>query len=195
MIPHRINAKLFVTEETAVSLTAIIPVFHRWIQTQAVPGLLIDVADYKHVKDGPGILIIGHEGDYALDQENGRSGLLYTRKREWPTPDFKGRLQLVIDLAVQAAQILTTEDSLNLNFRTDKIQLSFPDRLNVPNTPETLAALQDDIIAVLAEIYGTDEITLATVTDDVKRPFSVQATIANAQALAELKIGQLEQIA
>lgn len=195
MIPHRINAKLFVTEETAVSLTAIIPVFHRWIQTQSVPGLLIDVADYKHVQDGPGILIIGHEGDYTLDQENGRSGLLYTRKREWYTDDFKERLRLVIRLAVQAAQTLAAEDSLNLDFGTNEIQLSFPDRLNAPNTPETLPALHGDIIAVLAEVYGSDAITLAPVSDDVKRPFAIQATIANAPALTALNIAQLEPAA
>jgi len=192
MIPHRINAKLFVTDETAVSLTDIIPVFHRWIQTQAVEGLLIDVADYKHVEDGPGILIIGHEGDYALDQENGRSGLLYTRKREWPTPDFKDRLRLVIGLAVQATQILANEESLSLEFRTDELGLIFPDRLNAPNTPETLAALQDDITAVLAEIYGSDVITLTATSDDVKRPFAVQATIANAPILADLTVNQVE---
>jgi hypothetical protein len=195
MIPHRINAKLFVTDETAVSLTAIIPVFHRWIQTQAVPGLLIDVADYKHVQDGPGILIIGHEGDYALDQENGRSGLLYSRKREWATDDFKDRLRLVIGLAVQATQILANEASLSLAFRTDELGLIFPDRLNAPNTPETLAALQDDITAVLAEVYGTGAITLAATSDDVKRPFAVQATIANAPALANLNIAHLEPAA
>jgi hypothetical protein len=195
MIPHRINAKLFVTDETAVSLPTLVPVFHRWIQTQAVPGLLIDVADYKHVQDGPGILIIGHEGDYSLDQANGRSGLLYTRKREWPTPDFKQRLQLVISLAVQAAQILAVDESLDLNFRTDEIELIFPDRLNVPNTPETLAALQDDITTVLADIYGTNEITLTLTTNDVKRPFTFQATIANAPTLAELAASQLEPAA
>ena len=195
MIPHRINAKLFVTKETAVSLPAIVPVFHRWIQTQAVPGLLIDVADYKHVEDGPGILIVGHEGDYALDQENGRSGLLYTRKREWPTADFKDRLRLVIGLAVQAAQLLAADETLNLDFRTDEIQLAFPDRLNAPNTPATLAVLQDDIIAVLAEVYGGDAITLTTISDDEKRPFAVQATIANAPTLTELVITQLEPAA
>ena len=195
MIPHRINAKLFVTDKTAVSLPAIVPVFHRWIQTQAVPGLLIDVADYKHVEDGPGILIVGHEGDYALDQENGRSGLLYTRKREWPTADFKDRLRLVIGLAVQAAQLLAADETLNLEFRTDEIQLAFPDRLNAPNTPATLAGLQDDIIAVLAEVYGGDAITLTTISDDEKRPFAVQATIANAPTLTELVITQLEPAA
>ena len=155
MIPHRINAKLFVTKETAVSLPAIVPVFHRWIQTQAVPGLLIDVADYKHVEDGPGILIVGHEGDYALDQENGRSGLLYTRKREWPTADFKDRLHLVIGLAVQAAQLLAADESLNLDFRTTEIQLAFSDRLNAPNTPATLAALQAEFPAAARSVRRT----------------------------------------
>ncbi len=195
MIPHRINAKLFVTDETAVSLPAIVPVFHRWIQTQAVPGLLIDVADYKHVQDGPGILIIGHEGDYSLDQANGRSGLLYTRKREWPAPDFKERLKLVISLAVQAAQLLDAEDSLNLTFRTDTIELAFPDRLIAPNTAETFSALQADIITALAQVYGTDEIVLTLTTDDVKRPFTVQAALTNAPTLAELTISQLEPAA
>ncbi len=192
MIPHRMNAKLFVTDETAVSLVDIIPVFHRWIQEQAVEGLLIDVADYKHVADGPGILIIGHEGDYALDQENGRSGLLYTRKREWLTPDFKERLRLVIRLAIQATQVLASEESLGLDFDTSELALIFPDRLNTPNTPETFATLQDDIAAVLTEIYGTDEITLTVTADDAKRPFAVQATIANAPSLAELAVKPVE---
>jgi hypothetical protein len=195
MIPHRINAKLFVTDETAISLVDVIPVFHRWIQTQAVEGLLIDVADYKHVEDGPGILIIGHEGDYALDQENGRSGLLYTRKRAWLTPDFRDRLRLVIRLAVQAAQLLANEESLDLNFHTDELGLTFPDRLNTPNTAETLDILQDDITAVLSEIYGTDDITLTATTADPRRPFSVQATITNAPTLAQLNIAHLEPAA
>lgn len=192
MIPHRINAKLFVTDETAVSLVDIIPVFHRWIQTQAVEGLLIDVADYKHVEDGPGILIIGHEGDYALDEENSRPGLLYTRKREWPTADFKDRLRLVVRLAVQASQVLADEESLDIAFRTDQLALTFPDRLNTPNSPETFATLKDDIAAVLAEIYGSDEITLAVTSDDLRRPFAVQATITNAPSLAELAEKQVE---
>ena len=185
MIPHRMNAKLFVTDETAVSLPNIIPVFHRWIQTQAVAGLLIDVADYKHVQDGPGVLIVGHEGDYALDQANGRSGLLYTRKREWPTPDFKERLRLVIRLAVQAAQVLAAEDTLNLSFRTGEIKLAFPDRLHTPNTAETLAALQGDVAAVLAAVYGTGEISLTPTSADTKRPFALTAAIVNAPSLAE----------
>jgi hypothetical protein len=148
IVPRRMNAKLFVADETAVSLPAIVPVFHRWIQTQAVPGLLIDVADYKHVPNGPGVLIIGHEGDYALDQANGRSGLLYSRKREWPADDFRGGCAWSIGLALQGAQLLAGDPALNLDFRTDQLELTFPDRLHAPNTPETLAAWQAAITAV-----------------------------------------------
>ena len=29
--------------------------------------MLIDVADYRHVPAGPGVLLIGHEANYSLD--------------------------------------------------------------------------------------------------------------------------------
>lgn len=192
IVPRRMNAKLFVSDETAVSLPAIVPVFHRWIQTQAAPGLLIDVADYKHVPDGPGVLIIGHEGDYALDQANGRSSLLYSRKREWPGADFQSRLRLVIGLALQGAQLLANDPALNLTFDVSQLELTFPDRLHAPNTPETLAALQADITAVLAAIYGPSEISLTRTTVDGRRPFSLQAAITHRRTLAELAAIQPE---
>ena len=44
---------------------AFVPVFHDWIRRGAVEGLLIDVARYGHVHHGPGIMLVGHEGDYA----------------------------------------------------------------------------------------------------------------------------------
>ena len=82
-IPQRIKVKYFVQEPAAVDLPAFIPVFHHWIQEHRVEGLLIDVADYKHMQNGPGIVLIGHEADYALDLAGGRPGLIYDRKRQW----------------------------------------------------------------------------------------------------------------
>ena len=63
-----------------VDLAAAIPVFHRWIQQQALPGLLLDVADYRHVPEGPGVVLVAHEAIYGLDQGGGRLGLLYNRR-------------------------------------------------------------------------------------------------------------------
>ena len=46
---QRIVLKIFLDEESVLEPSDVIPVFHPWIQTQAVDGLLIDVADYTHM--------------------------------------------------------------------------------------------------------------------------------------------------
>ena len=74
MTPHRLYAKLFTEAGPPVSLPAFIPVFHRWIERQDVDELLLDVHDYGHVPDGPGILLVAHEADYAFDLSGGRPG-------------------------------------------------------------------------------------------------------------------------
>ena len=78
---HRISVKYFVAEPECVDLDAMIPVFHEWIQRSRVPGMLVDVADYRHITGGPGVVLVGHDVDYALDTTDGRPGLVHTRKR------------------------------------------------------------------------------------------------------------------
>ena len=66
---QRVALKVFFTPQTASTFKTreVIPVFHRWIQTQAVDGLLIDVADYTHLPTGPAVILIAHEGQYSID--------------------------------------------------------------------------------------------------------------------------------
>src|ERR1051326_6294953 len=77
---QHINVKLLLKNPANVDLHAVVPVFHRWIQEQSSDELLLDVASYAHVKDGPGIILIGHEADCSLDLTDGRLGLRYNRK-------------------------------------------------------------------------------------------------------------------
>ena len=51
-----------------------------------MPGLLIDVADYTHLTGGPRVVLVAHEGNYALDDADGRPGLVYTRKQPLDGP-------------------------------------------------------------------------------------------------------------
>ena len=100
---QRIQVKYFVKNPDVVDLPAIVPIFHTWIQKASLEGLLIDVADYKHVHEGPGIVLIGHEGDYAMDMGSGRPGLLYIRKRkEKINGDLREQLRSSIRLALIA---------------------------------------------------------------------------------------------
>ena len=77
---EHVNIKIFAADSPSVRFADAIPVFHRWIQSRDLPELLIDVADYSHVPAGPGVVLIGLEANYALDNAHNRPGLLYVRK-------------------------------------------------------------------------------------------------------------------
>jgi hypothetical protein len=76
---QHVNIKIF-AEGPPIELGGAIPVFQRWIQDSVCEELLIDVADYRHVPAGPGVLLVGHEANYSLDLSFNRLGLLYNRK-------------------------------------------------------------------------------------------------------------------
>ena len=68
---QKFGIKLYLNANGSFDATDFIPVFHRWIQDKVVDDhLLIDVADYSHIPDGPGIMLVAHEGNISLDQKN-----------------------------------------------------------------------------------------------------------------------------
>ena len=51
---QRLSIKLL-AEETNINATEFVPVFHSWIRNKKLKDhLMIDVADYNHVPEGPG---------------------------------------------------------------------------------------------------------------------------------------------
>src|SRR5574341_1225000 len=111
MLPNRISIKFFIPEAPPIDPAQLVPVFQRWIQRRSVKGILIDVADYKHVPQGPGVILIGHEGDCGFDLKDDRPGLLYTRKRDLPG-ELKDILRTAFRPALEAAQKLAQDGSL-----------------------------------------------------------------------------------
>jgi hypothetical protein len=77
---QHINVKLLVENPQEVDLEPLIPVFHSWIQAQFLEELLLDVADYRHVHGGPGVVLIGHQANYSVDNTDERLGVRYNRK-------------------------------------------------------------------------------------------------------------------
>ena len=75
---QKFGIKLFFKPNGSYPSKDFIPVFHNWIKTNSVPEhMLIDVIDYSHIPDGPGIMLIAHEGHFSLDKEKNMPGLLY----------------------------------------------------------------------------------------------------------------------
>ncbi|MFQ5666451.1 MAG: hypothetical protein ACE5I7_08460 [Candidatus Binatia bacterium] len=174
---HRVGIKFFADEHASVRLPELIPTFHRWIQTNAIPGLPIDVANYSHVHHGPGIMLIAHAGNYALDGANGRLGLLYTHKQpmDGALPE---RLAFVCRQALHACRLLEEAPELDgrLQFSGAAMHLIANDRLAAPNTEATMAAIRPALSDLLARLYPHTDYALAREPDPRER-FAVTITI------------------
>ena len=186
MDSSKLAIKLFIEHSADLTHDVLVPIFHRWIQTRALPGhQLIDVADYKHVQDGPGTLLVAFEANLYADLSGGRLGLLYIRKAPLPG-SFKERLRAVLGYELKAAQLLEADPSLagRVKFRTDEITFQINDRLLAPNTPETFAQIKGDLESVLADVCGTAP--QLTYKPDSQRLFEVDIRPSHSVPLATL---------
>ena len=161
------DLKLFLEEPVAVRLEAFIPIFHRWIQNRCLDGVLIDVADYRHVHQGPGVILITHEAHYGMDMSQGRMGLLYSRRREparstLSLPTVTARFRSVLQAALRACQLLEAEASLQgrIRFRSDELLLRINDRLLGPNTVETFETLVEHLQPFLMALYADSAVKM-----------------------------------
>src|SRR5688572_20534729 len=144
---NRLSVKYFVQGDVPFDLAALTPVFQRWIQEHALEGLLIDVADYKHVLNGPGIVLRGHECDTSFDLRGGRAGVMYTAKRE-QSGTLEEQVGQALRLAEQAGQKLEDDPSLNgVRFDFGEAEIILLDRLNTPNTPEGFESVREAVQA------------------------------------------------
>jgi len=167
---QHINIKLFIENPESVNLADYSAVFNTWIQKHKLDELLIDVADYLHVHNGPGLILIGHEADYSLDNRSGQLGLLYNRKEP-----LDGSTQEKFTQAARAilnvAQLLEKENGLKFN--AQELQVMINDRLLAPNTIETFVTLEPELRTFLDKLYGGAEYEISYKTDPRER-FTVE---------------------
>ena len=148
---YKIGVKIFVANPQVVYIHDFIPVFHGWIQQKIEGHQLIDVHDYAHVENGPGILLVAHEGNFSMDREGGRLGLFYYRKREL-SGGLEANLKTVLNTALHACKLLEAEPKLNgVKFKTDEILVVANDRLLAPNDAASRAKFEPVIAKALGK--------------------------------------------
>ena len=143
---QHINLKIFIKDAEAIELADAVGVFHQWIRDGVCPEMLIDVADYRHVSGGPGVLLIGHEANYSLDNRENRLGLLYNRKAALDGT-FQSRLAQAHRAALDACDRLEREAPFRgkLKFDRNTIEVFINDRLLAPNNDDTWHALRPEL--------------------------------------------------
>jgi hypothetical protein len=158
MDSSKLSIKFYLNDSSAkIHLADVVPVFHSWIQLHLIPDhQLIDVADYAHVIDGPGVVLVAHEANIYLDRLDGRLGLTYQRKQP-VAGSFADRLRYVFRAGLESCLLLETNASLpGIKFRTNEADFKINDRLFAPNSPETFAKVKPELEKIARGLFGGD---------------------------------------
>ncbi len=151
---QHLDIKLYLAEPAGLDLEAFIGVFQRWIQVQADDDLLFDVADYRHLPGGPGVMLVGHGADLALDSSDGRLGLR-RRQKVGLSGDAHALLTACMGALWRAAERLEAEPSLaGLRFDYTTVAVRVNDRMLAPNTAETRGKLTEALRGFFGEAAG-----------------------------------------
>jgi hypothetical protein len=151
MQAKRVQVKVYAVGP--VPTEQLIPVFHRWIREKVLDELSLDVVDYGHVHEGPGVVLIGHAFDYFYEESEGRPGLVYARKRDAPAP--AERLADAVRRALAGARRLEEDPALSgLSFRADELLVRVPDRLAAPADDGGFAALRTELDAIAKKLFS-----------------------------------------
>ena len=175
IVPKRLGVKFSLKQQPSLEPEDILPIFQRWIQEHTVEGMLIDVIDYKHVPEGPGIVLIADEADIAYDLADGQIGLHYIRKRELPN-DLEAALRFVFNRALAAARALEAEAPDDIVFDFSTVKISLFDRMNYRNSPQVFEELRAILSQILGGIYGVD-IAIARQYTDPRAAFALRCTV------------------
>jgi hypothetical protein len=183
---QHVNVKLLLAGPAGINLEPLIPVFHSWIRDKVSDELLLDIADYQHVIDGPGIVLIGFQGDWSVDNTDHRLGVRYNRKTPLEGTN-QDRLKQAAREALAAAQRFESTPALGGKFRVSgqDVEIFFNDRLLVPNNDATRKAAEPELKSFLQKLFRGAEYSVTYATDP-RKLFGVTVRASKAFPVADL---------
>ena len=165
---QKIEIKFFAVEREPVPLTAFIDLFHGWIQ--ASDGVYHDVADYSHMHQGPGIVLVAPDFYVSVDETGGRRGFLFSQKARLEGTNQE-RLVRVFRDALENCRRLQAEPTLQrkIEFRFDEFEITLNDRLLAPNGEESYQAFKAEIEPFVSRVFGGAPVSLQQESDARRR--------------------------
>ena len=163
---QHLQMKIPLTAPGPDGLGPLIPIFHRWVEHPPQGELLVDVADYRHIPGGPGVMLVGHLANYGIELCGGGPGLVYCRKAA-VEGDNRERLGQAWAALLAAAERLQEEPEWagGLRFDRRRLQVSINDRLLAPNTAPHFAALKAELTVFFASLGELEEVAWSSRKD------------------------------
>ena len=176
---QRVCVKLYAPEPKGMSDQVFVPIFHEWISTRALSDVvLVDVADYAHAPDSPGIMLVGHEVSFAMDRADGRYGLL-AQRRAGSGGDTVEAIAATLRQALRAAARLERDPRLvgRLEFETGLVRVEANDRLRAPNTDDGYDAFEPYVRRAVEAVFGGRALRLTRVANDPRDRLAVEVRL------------------
>lgn len=184
---YRVCAKLYALEPVTIGDDAevFVPIFHEWIRDQRLDVVAIDVADYAHVPDSPGIMLVAHEASFALDRADGRFGLLVQRRRPIDG-DGVDAIATTIRQGLQMITLLESDASLagRLRFDRSSIRVESNDRLRAPNTDEGFEIIEPLVRQAIDSLFPGVQASLRRIENDPRDRLAVEVHLPGRGELA-----------
>ena len=187
--------KIPVAGALGIDPAKVVDLFHRWVAQQFIPGvLLIDVAELLHVPDGPGVIAVGHEADFALDHTGGVCGALYRRKTILGGTNQE-RIAQAIASAAQTALRLQEAFPGTLKFSRTEFDFIINDRGIAPNAGATYASALPEIETSLRAVLGHGNFKFTRHDRDLRQRFGVTIHASQPFDLETLAAAGLPEVA
>lgn len=164
---ERFCLKFFARPDTNVDDEIFITIFHDWIRYQKLSGVLLDVADYRHVPDGPGVMLITHHINFAMDRLDGRFGLFAQQKLN-QADNRRDQILALVRATIAFGALLESDWRVkkNLSLEGGQFHLMSNDRLRLPNTDSAYHNILSDLEVAATIVYPGRDVSIARVEND-----------------------------
>ncbi|HEU5074387.1 MAG TPA: hypothetical protein VFU02_09445 [Polyangiaceae bacterium] len=165
-LPDKLMVSLRLAGSGTPVATDVIAAFHGWIAARAFDEILIDVADYSHVPEGPGVVLIGYDHNYSVAQRARDIELSCYRKRE--TRGSNPLLQTLRRLLETCWLLRGPLGERGVELRSAAVEITVFDRLLTEHQPFRATELAWLVAEHLASAIGVRP--AVTVASDTARP-------------------------
>jgi hypothetical protein len=183
---QKIDVKLPLDGHPGFDFDVLLGIFGRWRVEQGEE--IIDLADYLHVPEGPGCLLVSQRWHFGVDFSGGAPGLFFSN-RKGLEGDMAARFSQVIRSLLEKGQRLLGERELlgRLRPRCSELEITVNDRVRAPNTDESDARLRPALAAVLDRVYGKGACEITRDSDPrLRLGWRVKARALGTASLREL---------
>jgi len=183
---QRIDVKLLAEAPANLPLDPFLAIFGRWRREEDESDW-IDLADYAHMVQGAGIMLIGKQGSFSVNEDAPGIGLLYSGRKDFQGPSQK-RVAEAFRRCLRLTKPLLSEPEYPKELRPlpGAWEIFINDRLNFPNNDETDKLLRGPIKAAMDALFGAGAYSMERDNDPQRRyAFSVRANNGDLDALLE----------